>query len=152
VRRTALALLLVLSLAAPGTALAIQPKTSLGDIEDEVMCLVCGTPLNVSDSAQADDEREFITKLIDKGYTKKQVKDAMVAQFGSGVLDVPRGHGFDLAAYLVPAAVILGAAGAIAVAVTRWRLTRSTGQLGTAGAPSSKDSALLREDLERYDL
>jgi cytochrome c-type biogenesis protein CcmH len=151
-RRKALALMLALSLAAPATALAVQPKTSLSDIEDEVMCLVCGTPLNVSDSPQAQDERAFITKLIDRGYTKKQVKDAMVAQFGPGVLDVPRGHGFDLAAYLVPAAVIVGAAGAIAVAVTRWRRSRSTGQLGTAGVPSSKDSALLREDLERYDL
>jgi cytochrome c-type biogenesis protein CcmH len=152
VRTKLLALMLALSLAAPGTAVAVQPKTSLGDIEDEVMCLVCGTPLNVSDSAQAADEREFITKLIDRGYTKKQVKDAMVAEFGPGVLDVPRGHGFDLAAYLVPAAVILGAAGAIAVAVTRWRRTRRTEPLGAAGAPSSKDSALLREDLERYDL
>jgi cytochrome c-type biogenesis protein CcmH/NrfF len=141
-----------LSLAAPASALAVQPKTSLSDIEDEVMCLVCGTPLNVSDSPQAQDERAFITKLIDRGYTKKQVKDAMVAQFGPGVLDVPRGHGFDLAAYLVPAAVIVGAAGAIAVAVTRWRRTRSTGELTAAGVPSSKDSALLREDLERYDL
>jgi cytochrome c-type biogenesis protein CcmH len=151
-KKKLLALLLALSLLTPAAALAVQPKTSLGDIEDEVMCLVCGTPLNVSDSAQADDERAFITKLIDRGYTKKQVKDAMVAQFGPGVLDVPRGHGFDLAAYLVPAAVILGAAGAIAVAVTRWRRTRSTGPLGAAGVPSSKDSALLREDLERYDL
>jgi cytochrome c-type biogenesis protein CcmH len=152
VRRKALALMLALSLAAPASALAVQPKTSLSDIEDEVMCLVCGTPLNVSDSPQAQDERAFITKLIDRGYTKKQVKDAMVAQFGPGVLDVPRGHGFDLAAYLVPAAVIVGAAGAIAVAVTRWRRTRSTGELTAAGVPSSKDSALLREDLERYDL
>jgi cytochrome c-type biogenesis protein CcmH len=152
VRRKALALMLVLSLAAPASALAVQPKTSLSDIEDEVMCLVCGTPLNVSDSPQAQDERAFITKLIDRGYTKKQVKDAMVAQFGPGVLDVPRGHGFDLAAYLVPAAVIVGAAGAIAVAVTRWRRSRSTGELTAAGVPSSKDSALLREDLERYDL
>jgi cytochrome c-type biogenesis protein CcmH len=144
--------MLGLSLVAPASALAVQPKTSLSDIEDEVMCLVCGTPLNVSDSPQAQDERAFITKLIDRGYTKKQVKDAMVAQFGPGVLDVPRGHGFDLAAYLVPAAVIVGAAGAIAVAVTRWRRTRSTGELTAAGVPSSKDSALLREDLERYDL
>ena len=150
--RKAIAIALVLALAAPATAWAAQPRTSLSDIEDEVMCLVCGTPLNVSDSPQAQDERAFITKLIDRGYTKKQVKDAMVQQFGPEVLDVPRGHGFDLAAYLVPAAVILGAGGAIAVAVTRWRRSRSSGRLSAAGAPSSKDSALLREDLERYDL
>jgi cytochrome c-type biogenesis protein CcmH len=152
VRAKLAAILLALSLVTPATALAVQPRTSLGDVEDEVMCLVCGTPLNVANSPQADDERAFITKLIDRGYTKKQVKDAMVAQFGPGVLDVPRGHGFDLAAYLVPAAVIVGAAGAIAVAVARWRRTRSTGRLSAAGVPSSKDSALLREDLERYDL
>jgi cytochrome c-type biogenesis protein CcmH len=153
VRTKALMLLLALSLAAPAIAIGATPqRASLGDIEDEVMCLVCGTPLNVSDSAQADDERAFITKLIDRGDTKKQVKDEMVAQFGPGILDVPRGHGFDLAAYLVPALAFVAAAGAIGVALTRWRRTRTPAQPSPAAVPSSKDSALLREDLERYDL
>ena len=148
--KAAIAIALVL-LMAPAVALGATPRTTLHDVEDEVMCNVCGTPLNVSDSPQADRERAFIVNLIERGYTKQQVKDAMVKQFGTGILDVPKGHGFDLTAYLVPALAIVLAGGVIAVAVTRWRRTR-TGTLSAAAGPSSKDSALLREDLERYDL
>jgi cytochrome c-type biogenesis protein CcmH len=149
VRRALIAVALVLAL--PTTALAVAPRTTLHDVEDEVMCNVCGTPLNVSDSPQADRERAFIETLIARGYTKQQVKDAMVRQFGPGILDVPSGHGFDLAAYLVPGLAILFAGSVIAVAVRRWRRTRPA-SLATAAGPSSKDSALLRDDLERYDL
>jgi cytochrome c-type biogenesis protein CcmH/NrfF len=149
--RALAALLLSLALTAPATALAVTPRTSLHDIENEVMCNVCGTPLNVADSPQADRERAFINTLIARGYTKKQVKDAMVKQFGAGILDVPSGHGFDLAAYLVPGLGILVAGGVIGVAVVRWRRTRPA-SLATPAGPTSKDSALLRDDLERYDL
>ncbi len=57
--RLALAALLALALLAPA-AVAAAPSASLTDIEDEVMCLECGTALNVSNSAVADQEREFI--------------------------------------------------------------------------------------------
>ncbi len=150
-RRAIATIGLALALLTPATALAVTPRTTLHDVEDEVMCNVCGTPLNVADSPQADRERAFIETLIARGYTKKQVKDAMVKQFGPGILDVPSGHGFDLAAYLVPALGILLTGGIIAVAVTRWRRSRPA-SLTTAAGPSSKDSALLRDDLERYDL
>ena len=54
------------------------PRASLPDIEDEVMCLECGTALNVSTSAVADQERAFIRELIAQGLTKEQVKAALV--------------------------------------------------------------------------
>jgi cytochrome c-type biogenesis protein CcmH/NrfF len=155
VRRTLiLALALALAVTASASALAAappKPRTSLAEIEREVMCNVCGTPLNVSDSPQADRERAFIRTLIARGYTKKQVEDALVAQFGRGILDTPSDHGFDLAAYLVPGLALLLAGGVIGVAVTRWRRGRPASFAAAAG-PSSKDGALLREDLERYDL
>jgi cytochrome c-type biogenesis protein CcmH len=149
--RCAIALLLALALLAPATAAAVQPRTSLSAIEKDVMCTVCGVPLNVADSPQADRERAFIRDLIARGYTKKQVEDALVAQFGREVLDTPSGHGFDLAVYLVPALAIVAAAAVIGVTVTRWRRGRPA-PLATAAVPGSKDSALLRDDLERYDL
>ena len=44
--RRALALALALALLVPSFAVAAQPqpRTTLGDVEDEVMCNVCGTP------------------------------------------------------------------------------------------------------------
>ena len=58
-RRFLMLLLAALVLLAPVTAAsaAPKPKTTLADVEDEVMCVLCGTALNVADSAQADRER-----------------------------------------------------------------------------------------------
>ena len=49
------------------------------------------------------------------------MKTALVAEFGDEVLAEPGDDGFEIAAYLIPLGVLLGAAGAIAVGVRRWR-------------------------------
>ena len=74
-RAALVALALLLALASP--ALAAPPRASLPDIEDEVMCLECGTALNVSNSAVADQERDFIAELIAQGKTKAEIKAAL---------------------------------------------------------------------------
>ena len=48
--RALLAALLALALLAAARPRAAAPRASLPDIEDEVMCLECGTALNVSTS------------------------------------------------------------------------------------------------------
>ncbi len=69
VMRALLAALLALA-ARRAAAAAAEPRASLPDIEDEVMCLECGTALNVSNSDVADQERDFIAGLIAQGRTK----------------------------------------------------------------------------------
>jgi len=156
VRRGLAALLAAVLLVLPAaTASAAPPqRASLSDLEDEVMCLVCGTTLSVSESPQADRERALIRRLIARGETKDQIKDELVAQYGRGVLATPSGSGFDLAAWLVPGLAVLLAAIAIAFAVMRWRRSRPSGPaMPAAGAkPGSGDGAKLSADLERYDL
>ena len=49
-----LVVLVALAAAAPAGA---APRTTLPDVEDEVMCVVCGTPLNLAQAPQADRER-----------------------------------------------------------------------------------------------
>ena len=100
---------------------AAAPRASLTDIEDEVMCLECGTALNVSNSAVADQEREFIAELIGQGKTKQQVKDALVAEYGPRVLAEPSGDGFQLTAWVVPVLAGLGAIALVAFTARRWR-------------------------------
>jgi cytochrome c-type biogenesis protein CcmH/NrfF len=146
--------------AAPGASLAAggnqapPPKTTLPDVEDEVMCPVCGTALNLSSSPQADRERVFIRKQIAEGKTKAQIEDALVAQYGTEVLAEPPKSGFDLTAWLVPGAAILLAAIAIAIALRRWRRAGGGGPpSGKAGPPlDPADSERLDADLARYDL
>jgi cytochrome c-type biogenesis protein CcmH len=148
-----LAALLALALAAP--AGAAEPRASLTDIEDEVMCVVCGVPLeHALDAPQAIQERDLIRQLIDQGLTKEQIKDRLVAEYGEEVLAVPSDSGFDLAAWLVPGAAIVIAAVAIFVALRRWR---RRGDGGPAEPPAGErladaDEKRLDEDLARYRL
>jgi len=138
-----------------GAAQAVQPKTTLPDVEDEVMCPICGTALNLSASPQADRERAFIRRQITAGKTKNQIKDELVAQYGTRVLAEPPKSGFDLTAWLVPGAAILVAAIAIALGLWRWRrAARGGGGPPPGGGPplDPADAERLDADLARYDL
>jgi cytochrome c-type biogenesis protein CcmH/NrfF len=140
--------------AAPASAQTPEPQTTLPDVEDEVMCPVCGTTLELaSDSPQAIDERDQIRELIALGLTKEEIKDELVAEFGPEVLAEPSTEGFDLAAWVVPGlAVIVGAILAF-FAVRRWR-GNSLPPSETFGthAESPEDGERLDEDLKRYEL
>ena len=122
--RRALLIALVLCLAAcrrPPPRRRAAPQTTVNDIEDEVMCPICGTLLELADSPQARREKVFIAKLVAEGKSKAEIKDALVAQYGSEVLAQPEASGFDLSAYLVPILAFLLAAAAVAFSVVRWR-------------------------------
>jgi cytochrome c-type biogenesis protein CcmH len=146
---TLLAALAIGVLAGPTAAAA--PQTTLADVEDEVMCPICGTLLELSNSPQAQRQKVFIAKLIAAGETKEEIKDALVAQYGKQVLALPEGSGFDLSAYLVPVIAFLIAIAALAVGVSRWRRQAPGAETG-AEAPSEPDAERLEADLKRYDL
>jgi cytochrome c-type biogenesis protein CcmH len=142
--RSLVAALLALALLAPA-ALAAEPRASLTDIEDEVMCLECGTALNVSNSAVADQERAYIAELIAQGKTKQEIKDALVAEYGPRVLAEPSDEGFELTAWLVPVLAALGALALVALTARRWRRARP------AAEPDRGDPGLDPDDARRLD-
>lgn len=100
---------------------AAAAPASLPDVEDEVMCVECGTALNISQSAVADQERALIRREIARGRDKEEIKATLVREYGPGVLALPDDGGFNLAVYLVPALLALAAAGGLALAARRWR-------------------------------
>jgi cytochrome c-type biogenesis protein CcmH len=132
-----------------GSAAAQAPRASLPDIEDEVMCTICGTLLEESQSPQADRERALIRTLIAQGKDKDQIKDALVAQYGPRVLATPSGHGFDLLAWIVPGLGILLAAVAIVFGLRR--TLRSRGGRDEEPRLDPADAERLEADLARYD-
>jgi cytochrome c-type biogenesis protein CcmH len=160
------ALLAVLAFAGPAAATAVAagcPRTSLGDLEDEVMCVLCKRPLSTVDAEpQAQRERAFIQAQIAQCRSKSEIKNALVAQYGPKVLSVPESKGFDATAFIVPVLLPLAALAAIVLTAMRWRRTRrpGTAQTGAAtpAAPGAGpaldpgDAARLDEDLERYKL
>jgi cytochrome c-type biogenesis protein CcmH len=152
--RAALVLIALATVAMPAAAAAKDcPQTTLGDIEDEVMCPVCGTPLGLaSESPQAQRERAYIERLIAQCKSKDEVKRALVAEFGDSVLALPGDEGDtsvgDVLVYVIPALGIVLAAAGIAFAVVRWRRPRRDG----GGTLATTEGARLEDDMERYDL
>jgi cytochrome c-type biogenesis protein CcmH len=116
--RILLALVLILGLTA-----AAEPKTTLPDVEDEVMCVECNTALNVSQAPVADQERAFIREKIAQGLSKQQIKDALVEAYGPRVLATPKADGFDLSAWIVPGLLVAAFALGVALLARRWRGT-----------------------------
>lgn len=128
-------------------------QVEISDIEDEVMCPICGTLLELADSPQARREKAFVAHLIAAGKSKAEIKDALVAEYGPEVLALPAGSGFDLSAYLVPAIAFVVALVALAIGVGRWR--GRGGDEGTGPSsepPGEEDSERLDADIARYDL
>jgi cytochrome c-type biogenesis protein CcmH/NrfF len=141
----------IVALAALATsAAACAPQTNLPDVEDEVMCTICGTLLEESDSPQAEGERSLIRKLIAECQTKDQIKNLLVAQYGPRVLATPSAHGFDLAAWIVPGLVI--ALAIIGLAVGATRLTRRSRPPDPPAPLDPSDEARLDRDISSYDL
>lgn len=147
---TAAALILAVALLAPPGAGAAEAQATLPDIEDEVMCPICGTTLELSESPQADRERELIRGLIAEGDSKDEIKDALVLEYGDDVLAVPDSDGFDLTAWIVPAlGIALGIAG-VGLAIARLARRRDDGPAGPEIEPG--EAARLERDMSSYDL
>jgi cytochrome c-type biogenesis protein CcmH len=146
-------LALLVTLAVLATPAAAAAKVSFTDVEDEVMCTVCGTPLNLSpqDAPFAQRQRAFIRRLIAEGRSKQEIKDALVAQYGREVLAEPRDDGFDAAAYAVPLAVGGTALVLLLIAAAYWRRKPPAPQPVGAAGISAADAKRLDEDLKHYD-
>jgi cytochrome c-type biogenesis protein CcmH/NrfF len=159
VRRALIAGLAGLALAAPAAgaqepAGSPEPRADLADIADEVMCTVCGVPLDHAlEAPQAEAQRQFIRRLIAQGRTKEEIKGALVAEYGEDVLAVPGDEGFDLVAWVVPGVALASAILVVALALRRWR--RGPDANAPASADTSPDEAgaeRLEADMARYEL
>jgi cytochrome c-type biogenesis protein CcmH len=139
---------------APPAASAAQPQTTLPAMEQQVMCVVCRTPLSVANGPQAEAERRQIRQLIAQGKSEQQIKDVLVAQYGERVLALPSDDGFNLAVYLVPIVAVALALVLLALALPRWRRhARARAAAPATAAPtlSAEDAQRLDEDLARHE-
>lgn len=148
-------LALLLAVLLPGAAVAATPRTTLPDVEDEVMCTECGTPLNVSQAPVADAQRRLIQRLVDEGRTKDEVKVTLEAEYGPRVLAIPSQGGFDEAAWIVPVTLALVGVLGVGLAARRWRRGRheTTPAAVAAAAPplNPADTRRLDAELAAFD-
>jgi cytochrome c-type biogenesis protein CcmH len=141
----------LLASVALASAAHAQDRASLPDIEDEVMCVECGTVLSVSNSPVALQERAFIREQIAAGKDKAQIKAALVDQYGEEILAQPEASGFNAALWIVPIALVVLAAGGIGIAVKRWRTNAGEDPIETELPPelSAEDASRLDAELSR---
>jgi cytochrome c-type biogenesis protein CcmH len=131
---------------------AATPRTSLTAIWNDVMCVSCHEPLSVAQSPQAYAERAFIRKLVNQGYTKAQIEQQLVAQYGPAVLGKPPAHGFDLTVYLLPAAALLVGLAILAIVLPRWRRrTKGSESPPATPPPSPADAQRLEQELAHFE-
>ncbi len=135
-------------------ALAAPHRASLTDIEPDIMCVLCHESLAVAQSPQATAERDDINTLIAQGETKSQIERWLVAQFGPAVLARPPAHGFNLTVYILPPAVLLIGAVALAFTLPRWRARTRAAAARDAPAstspPTGEDARRLEADLANF--
>jgi cytochrome c-type biogenesis protein CcmH len=137
------AVAVALAVAAP--AFASEQHPTQGELERELVCPTCHTTLDESDSPIARQMKAYVKRRIAAGATKSRIEQELVDEFGPSVLGVPRKHGFDLLAWVLPLGGIAVAAVAIGVGAWRWSRRRETG----GAVPDEPVGSKLDPDLER---
>jgi cytochrome c-type biogenesis protein CcmH len=111
------------------------------------MCPTCRTPLAESDAPAANRIRSFVVARIRAGDTRSQIIDKLVAEFGPEIRAAPAKEGFDLLAWLLPLAGLLG--GALVIGVLAWRWSRARERAPVGGAPEQNGRVSIEPELER---
>jgi cytochrome c-type biogenesis protein CcmH len=148
-RALVVALAALLLLAAPAAASEQHPTQ--GELEGEVICPTCHTTLDQSDSPIAQRMKQFISRRIAAGDTRSQIEDKLIATFGPSVVARPGTHGFDLLAWLLPLAALLGGAAVLGGAAWRWSRARAP---SAAASPAPLDPDVERQiddELARFE-
>ena len=135
-------------LAAPAAA---GDRPSLAKLEAEIICPVCHTTLDQSDSPIALRMKGFIKQRIAAGDSESQIKSKLVAQFGEAVLASPPRKGFNLLAWWLPITGIAAGAAALGFGAWRWSRGRESPGAGGEGPLEPELERRLDEELARFD-
>jgi cytochrome c-type biogenesis protein CcmH len=131
-------------------ARASEQHPTLAELEGEVMCPVCGTTLDQSNSPAAEQIKRLIRQRIAAGDTRSRIKSRLVAEYGQTILAAPERKGFGLLAWWLPIVGILAAALLVGAGAWRWSHARD----GDLPPGSRLDPALERrldDELRRFE-
>jgi cytochrome c-type biogenesis protein CcmH len=142
--------------------LAVQAQgADWRDIAGELMSPACpGRTLLNCTSTQAEQWRELIRQKLTQGESKEQIVQYFIDIGGDGILAAPPKRGFALAAWLLPAFVLLNGAGLIFLLTLRWARQHSVEPSkcmdGNPHAPAEETTSdpymnRLRHDLEQWN-
>jgi cytochrome c-type biogenesis protein CcmH len=144
-----LALVVLAALLVVPVARASERHPALSELEGEVMCPVCGTTLDQSNSPAAQQIKRVIASRIAAGDTKSQIKNRLVTEYGDAILAAPEHKGFGLLAWWLPIAGILAAAVIVGAGAWRWSRAREREPDGPRLDPALERR--LDDELSRWD-
>ena len=119
-----------------------------GDIADELICQ-CGCTLVLSNCSHdecmvGDMMTIVIGQKLAEGQSGAQITQFFVDQYGEQVLASPPKKGFNLVAWLLPFAAILGGGGVIYVSVRKWVRKGGQSQISALGEAQEDDEEYRR--------
>ena len=114
-------------------------------LNETIMCPVCpGESIDQSQNLLAAQMRDIVREKLAEGWTDEEIRDFFVERYGPSVLLEPPREGLNLVAWLLPLAVVIGAAAALFLALRA--MTRGT----RSGPEAGSGSDARDEDHSRY--
>jgi cytochrome c-type biogenesis protein CcmH/NrfF len=131
-------------------AFALASTTTLQMVSEALTCQ-CGCGLTVANCNHPQCEfsvpiRTEIETMISKGLRQPQIIAQFRTKYGEKILSAPTSEGFNLLAWIMPFAVLLGGGGLVLMALARWHGRKPAP--APQSAPSEGDTELKRR-LER---
>jgi len=105
-------------------AFALASTTTLQMVSEALTCQ-CGCGLTVANCNHPQCEfsvpiRTEIETMISKGLRQPQIIAQFRTKYGEKILSAPTSEGFNLLAWIMPFAVLLGGGGLVLMALARW--------------------------------
>lgn len=130
----------------PAVRLDAAQEARVRALEGDLRCPVCRSQsIRQSRSFMADDMRARIRAMVAEGRSDAEIRAFFVERYGTWVLLTPPKGGFNLAAYLLPAFVVVVGAAGLAVAGRRWTRRARRGAPPMPPAPSPQLTRLEKE-------
>jgi cytochrome c-type biogenesis protein CcmH len=153
--------LLLTLLAAVAAAFVVAAVQAQGNVTDNdvneiakgLYCPVCpNTPLDVCETQACQDWREDIRSRLSAGWTKEQITDYFVEQYGEQVLAEPKRRGFTSMVWILPVVALVLGIVVVSQALCSWKtVQRVTATADPLTALNPETLAQIEQELRQLE-
>lgn len=144
-----LVLVSIIVVATAGVGYAVTVK----DVGKEIKMVGCEMLVSVCQTDGAQQMRDEISAMIDKGMTKQEIIDSFIEKYGEQVYAAPTKKGFNLVAWIMPFLALIIGGGFIYYFARKWTVSYNT----SAGSEvvdeeeiSQEEEEEIEEELKKY--
>ncbi|SJZ70420.1 cytochrome c-type biogenesis protein [Selenihalanaerobacter shriftii] len=123
----------------------ISYAVTVKEVGSEIKMVGCEMLVSVCRTDAAQEMREKISGMIDKGMTKEEIVDTFIKQYGEQVYAAPTKEGFNLIAWIMPFLVIIIGGIFIYYITNKWQIAYE------ANGNSDQELQISSEEQEEYE-